>query len=475
MMKKSKYCIRNVFLLCVFVLISTVSVMAQSNANNDLISIQLPDMTTSIEGDSILLEEDAIPDFTVLLPNSDSILPVLADGGITANEFIPGMISLTPVEKEKTVFIEGVIGAGFPGSFEGVFSIYSNGENPFELDFAHETVSKYNFNEQTGNFNSTYTNINGTKELNISDTLSLNIGADYTSSIFGLQSQSPLFYNIFAQQASGNFGVNWQFANSWKLLGDISGQYLTQYVGFNGNLVTDQTTSQQEFVVSPKIGVELTLDNFSLGTMLTYDIGMNQNRLDFGVIAEYNFTPMFKAAAEVGIVVLPSSPKFIVPFTIGIQGDSSLPVGFAVEGGLRSTPADLAFLQNEYPYMFSGSYFAEETEWFAEGKVNLPFTNGLSIFAGANYANTAFNGGRLLPSKEPNEFTGLYEPTITSVSIFDTELSASWNFGMFGIGAGWTARWFDNLYGNPKQELQLSLAALPQSVVWGSELTTSFD
>lgn len=462
----------------VFFLVLIIPLIAQVNtSNSEDINIQLPDMITSVEGNGILLEQDSIPDFSVLLPSINTELPTLADSGIISSEFVPPNENTLDSINEQSVFIEGRVGVGFPGYFVGDFSIYSNkGKNPFSLDFSHTNTSQYVFGEQKGNFNNTATLIDGKKQFNYSDVLNFNLAASYNSSIFGLQNQSPLFYNMFSQQAKGNVGVNWQFTNFWNLSGNLSGEYLTQYVGFNGNTVEGEKTSDYSFVIAPKLNLTFTSGEFKFNMGLEYDIGVSQNRLDIGIGVDYNFYPLFNAFATANLLVLPNnSSLLLIPFTIGISSGDNLPIGFNLKGGIRSNPADLSNIQSQFPFMFSESNYNEETEWYGNIELNIPFKNGISIYANGDYAQTAFGGGRLLPSSSLNSTTGLFVPTVTDVLILDSELKLAWNFDMFGISALWNSVWFDNPYDKSKQEIALVFSAFPKSGKWGGEIVSAFD
>ena len=108
-------------------------------------NIVLPEVTTTVSGDSLTAGKDSLPDFTKILPSHEDgvgLLPQLP--GVTAVEIPEEPEAVLEAAPERAVYAQGLLGAGYPGYFIGDFSIYkSSGDDPFLLQFTHTQSNGY--------------------------------------------------------------------------------------------------------------------------------------------------------------------------------------------------------------------------------------------------------------------------------------------------------------------------------------------
>ena len=106
--------------------------------NNEDEKIQLPEMTTTVSGDTIVAGRDAVPDFSKVVPSAGeekNIMPKLPgehivydDGAEPEANFFTG--------ENKNVYAQGLVGGGFPGDFIGDFSVFKDSNtDPFRIEF----------------------------------------------------------------------------------------------------------------------------------------------------------------------------------------------------------------------------------------------------------------------------------------------------------------------------------------------------
>ena len=103
-------------------LFSALTAFAQSSASNgtegQVEEIELPDVTTVVDGKTFTAGKDSVPDYSEILPENDSPeiqLPQM-DGVKSANNSVD--ISERASQKEKDIYAQGELGAGYPFYFK---------------------------------------------------------------------------------------------------------------------------------------------------------------------------------------------------------------------------------------------------------------------------------------------------------------------------------------------------------------------
>ena len=122
--------------LIIIILFTVNFVFAQNE------KIELPELTTVVSTNSVDEENVPVPDFNdvVSMPEgSGELVPKLPD----INTNTAGQNSSNDNQKDKNLFLVGIIGGGYPSSIIGSFSVTRATENPFKLSFSHDSANGY--------------------------------------------------------------------------------------------------------------------------------------------------------------------------------------------------------------------------------------------------------------------------------------------------------------------------------------------
>ncbi len=236
-MKLHKKNLKKYILTFVFAVLS-FAVFAEDSDNEleaDFSETQiiLPEVTSSASGESMLAGKDAVLDFSNLLPSSEQIsssLPVLPYSPVVQNEKSAASSQSEEI-LQKSVYIEGLLGGGYPGFFTGDFSVYKNsGDSPFLLRFMHESIYGYAQNLPADGYFDSSTVLHGEKKFT-AGTFSFKVDADYDTSCYGLQSKSDAFFDLNAQTISSSDYAVWELPHNFALKLNFDGEYYTRYGG----------------------------------------------------------------------------------------------------------------------------------------------------------------------------------------------------------------------------------------------------
>ena len=135
---------KNTIILAIFTAIFTGGILF-SQETEELDEISLPDVSTVISGGAPKVGKSAISDFSDVLPSSDSetedFIPRLPETSETGTLNSDAVLKTSP---EKSIYVEGLAGGGFPGFIAGNFKIYrETGLSPFVVEFGHESANGY--------------------------------------------------------------------------------------------------------------------------------------------------------------------------------------------------------------------------------------------------------------------------------------------------------------------------------------------
>jgi hypothetical protein len=440
--------------------------------------ITLPDVSTQIQGESSQLDPDAIPDFTPLFPSVDAVLPVLPSGLDTLEPVIE------PFDVEAVnssdVFLQGTVGAGFPGYFLGNFTVFQKAQkNPFSVDFSHEATNGYGRHKSSDGYNDTFTSLEGEKQWSLSDTITTKIGAWYYTSLHGLQGNSSLFYNISQQRIGGRIGGEILFNNNLSLLGNIGSEYVNTNAGVIGTISENTPVGPWYVQLLPEICLLWDSSLVDIQGTANYTF-LNFNGLETGILHRGNIEAAttwqlgdrFLVNAEIGAIFAnQSSQNLIFPFMLGLSFTEEY-LSFSLEGGLSSEVSDITSLNKMYPYVHFESVPVEESNWYGSLEVYVPLYNVFSLLLQSNFETTAYSNGRLLPDYETvNPVTGLYNSSVSNITLFDTKATFEIRQENFGLSASWNCSWLDCIPGNSEQEILFSGSLFGKEGKWGSFIT----
>lgn len=430
--------------ICIFtaaVLISAVSAQASGSAGNT--QIELDDSSTIIEETGITPESEAVPDFSLLLPLEPTALPVLTESNISADMLIQSQTPGTEDAAAQDVFLEGAIGAGWPGFFSGDFQVYRNiGDEPFKLEFFHESVMGMGRHAAADGYESQETKLTGEKQFAFGKNMRLDAAAGFETRTDVLQGKNPGFYDISRQNVTGSAAFSWKMTNQLSVTGMLDSVFNTQFRGSSGAASDAHSFNS----IMTEAALALNKEQWGLSLDLKYDFGTSQNRFAAGLSASADIGDYASVAASVSsLFAKQASESVLVPFSVTLKTGPAASFTGSVSGGLKSYAVNPVSLQSVTPFLMTGTIPFETTEWFGEAAADVPLFDVGVVNLSADYAMTAYDGNRVLPDYTSlDAATGLMALTDTVVSVLDTSFGVTIPMKVLNISAGWNISWLDN-------------------------------
>jgi len=445
-------------------ILTTQSMFADETASTETSvdeQISLPDVSTKLDLEKQNIDDAAIPDFTQILPDSDTSsdeLPVLQDGTDT-DIALEAISQKTDTVEIPPVYLEGVIGGGYPGIFIGNFNVYQTaGDNPFSVLFSHEAVNGYGQHEASDGFNNSETSLVGSKFLKISDKVTFDGTAEYNTSTWGLQSLSDYFYNMSRQYIGGEGTLSTQVNDIFSVQTNVDASYVTRFAGFAGDIDTSTETiytGPTLITASPTItGIikknKLYLDFGGSYKFASLDSSVDDNdgylqhgQIDTSVM--YSFSESIEAKAGIGgSYSNNATTNTTVPFYLGIDIVEPF-LTVKLNGGMNSSQTDISSLQEKYPFVHFEKVPKEESNWFGSLDAHVPFMQSFATNLAVDFSKTAFGNERLCPDYSEQDASGMYSSVYKDMTELNSELSFSMQFGRVGIDTGWNAKWLDKI------------------------------
>lgn len=430
--------------ICIIAAVSVfAAVWSESAPAGNGTDIELSDAQTVIEDTGITPETEAIPDFSLLLPLEPTALPVLADSNISADTLIQSEAPGSKDISSQDVFLEGSIGAGWPGFFSGDFQVYRNiGAEPFKLEFFHESVMGMGRHTAPDGYESQETRLAGEKQLAFGKNVLIDGSAGYEMRTDGLQGKNTSYYDLSRQNVTGGAALNWKPAERITITGTVDGIFNTQFLSSSG--AAAQTCKY--FGANAGAGIAYDRGKWGLGLDVKYDFGTSQSRFEAELNASASLGSYAGVAASVAaLLAKQSSEDVLVPFALTVKTGPDASFIGSLSGGLRSYTVSPVTLQNATPFLYAGTEPAETVEWFGEAAADVPFYGIGVLNFSAEYAQTAFSGNRVLPDYAAlDAATGLVGVTDTAVTVFDTSFGVTVPLKVFNASLGWNACWLDS-------------------------------
>lgn len=430
--------------------------------------IELSDASTVIEETGITPERESIPDFSLILPLEPSSLPVLADSNISADTLIQSEAPDSDNAAGQDVFLEGAIGAGWPGFFSGDFSVYRNiGAEPFKLEFFHESVMGIGSHTAPDGYESQETRLFGEKQFALGETILLDAAAGYETRTDGLQGKNTGFYDISRQNISGTVTFNWSIREMLSLTATADGVFSSQFM--SSSLPSSNT---QKFMgISSSADLKLDRPVWSGDLVLKYDVGTNQNRFEAGAAFSVDILDYATVALSVSsLFARQSADKVLVPFALTVKTGPEAAFSGSISGGLKSSAVNPVSFQNATPFLFSGTVPAETTEWFGSVVADVPFLGPVMLNMSSDFAMTAQDGKRVLVDyTNLDAATGLAGLVSRDVTVLDTSFGLTVPLKTVNATLGWNTSWLDN---TSYDKTRGSTSALTAGVSYADETGT---
>lgn len=473
--------------------------------------IELPDVTTVVNGKTFTAGKDSVPDYSEILPENDSPeiqLPQM-DGVKSANNSVD--ISERASQKEKDIYAQGELGAGYPFYFKGDFSIYrASGDSPFEIDFNHESTEGFAREKSNEGFFERATSVHGKQSFyheNVQHTLE----AEYKMNNDGLQLKSDSYSDTVKHTISANANSDWSLSNGILISYGLDAAWFNRY----GQIMKESETAKN-FIDSTKIidfnpyfGFGWQNDTFT--TMLTALYGFQGNldgsdnllELSGSSSNEHSHRGQFKLALgwendsiKVGadgsvIVGSATGKKDVLPaFTalFDFKTDYFTEGRFltvSAQGGLQSYQEKIRTLENTFKFSAMPAIPTETSDWFAKIDVTVPILTIFEATSGFEFKKTAFENGvwqaiynntNLLSigNASPSVSSGLYCISPQERTEFNTDLGFSVDFSPLKAGIEWKSFWKDVPSLEDTQKITLSLEYQSLDAKWNAGTTTAF-
>ncbi len=446
-----------------------------SQENED--SIAVPDVSTAIGSSEVSIEENAVPDFTLIFPDVETDFLLSLDVP-EVNDIAESDIEDGTSEKTDTSFsLEGIVGGGYPGYFLGDINVQQyDGDTPFAVQFSHESQNGLGSHLPSDGYTHSETMLFGEMIFPIAELQSLKINANYENSNDGFQNKSPLFYQSSTEVVNANITYGFITKNYWDIGMSATGQWMNRYLG--RKTTTSEKSSFDAFALGGIFSFGKNFDVVDFYTIAEYtylDLSLeSSHRINFDIDMAFDIKDNFSIDTSLGLVYEKNlSVPVLVPFSVSLQySDSS--VRAMLSGGMQSDQIDYVQMQKKYPYTNIEDGTSEQASWFSTFDIVTPVFEGVTLMAKVHFESTAFNQGYLLPDyANENTVTGLYNLVVQEKTMFDTDIAFSLNKGLYGFKAGWNASWIDVLPEEDRQELFVSASVTDSDNDWGAQLSVT--
>lgn len=462
-MKKIKYdkkLIRCMLAALGFLLL-TVNLPAQESE-----SIELDDLTTVVKSESLIAEDDALPDYSDVVEEpkgSGSIVPVLPD--VTVKEK-PSVADASSGKKEKSVFAEGKVGGGYPALFYGDFSVYRlSGQNPFRIDFNHDSAAGYSGKSLKDGYKDSTTGIDIKKTIQ-KDRATINLDGNYKVLVNGLQSKVSGISDITQNDISGAADFIWRFNQIFAAGASLNADFYNRYSAITGADTYESFLKNVSVLgISPALFGKVYLNAFEIDFDGTYwldtntdssiayekdgsERGKTSNRGKFGVEASWK-NDIFKAYAGVAALVSDSMNDNYITAPFNLGGAAVFPVAFSnrkaslgLEGGLSAERTRVADLEKKYKFTALNFIPQEVTNWYLQFDSSLPVGDGFTVNAKLSYKKTAFDNGWWQPDYK-SFYKGFYGFRQKDMSVLYSCIELTYIYKILSLSAALKSNWID--------------------------------
>lgn len=432
--------------------------------------IELPDVTTVVNGKTFTVGKDSVPDYTKILPESSSPevqLPVMKNDSDAKKE---AAVKNAPGQKSKDIYAEGELGAGCPFYFKGDFSVYrASGNSPFEIDFNHESAEGFAGKKSNEGYFARSTAVRGKQSL-FTNSGKHRAEASYRMSDDGLQLKSATYSDMVKHTIYADAGSDWNLSNGILISYGADGAWFNRYgeimkdTEISGNFM--DTTKIVD--VNPYLGLGWAGKGFKI--MLTSYYGFQGNLEKSGNILEienssnrnashrgqfklgFSWANDFLTAGADGSLIIGTATgeKDILPAFTGIidfKTESFTEgrfVTLSARGGLESYQEKIRNLENRYRFAVAPAIPTETTDWFSTVDLTVPVLSAFEAKAGFEFRKTAFENGLWeaeYDSQVPK--SGLYIIGAKERTEYDTNFGFFADFAPVKAGIEWKAYWKD--------------------------------
>lgn len=470
--KYMKVCKKNILILAAAFLCGAIysqNNAVQENGAEAVEEIFLPDVSTVISGGAPKVGKSAISDFTDVLPSADKqvdyVIPELPE---TSESGTLNSDSVLQVAPEKTIYVEGVAGGGYPGYITGNFKIYrQTGISPFKVEFGHDSANGYAGKSLTSAYSDRETYIAAEKVFKTKRT-QLNLGGKFESDNDGLQNKFENISGITKETLSANFDWKMDFENGVGFGFSSDGNWYKRYATVTGTPVTkieDYAKNIGFLDFLPKGSFWWKNNGFELKFNASYNLAYDLKNALFGYKATSrgDFSVDFswqdksetaKIYANAGIVVGNhiGGNDFVVPFCAGTDFSfknalSSRKITLGFEGGLDSYLLEVSSLENKFKFAVVAAMPEETSDFYGKATMLFPIKDRFTLSAFSEFRKTAFDNGLIEPDYDVkvsvSDIFGQYLFVQDEKTQFNTDINFAVRVGIANISANWKSYWID--------------------------------
>lgn len=446
--------------------------------------IELPEVTTVISGESVKAGLDSLPDFKDVLEepqDSGNVVPVLPEVEIKEGD---NSSTGTAQIADKNIYAEGQLGGGYPSLFKGDFSVYRQDENPFTLEFHHNSQAGFAKKSLTQGYNTRDTSMSVERTFE-NKNVAFTFGGLYQSIGNGLQNKVINISDLNNDSVDGNAEIKWTLPKGFTLGAGAKGGFYNRYADITyapdfypplwvQNVVT-YDAEPSIFAVWSGHGFNIDLNgNFWFGGIKPCSKTV-YNRGDFGLDfawANEKVRLFGDVAAVFGNTV---DEKALAPFCVGIE--AAVPVSFAnrkfafgLEGGLSSERNSVSELEKQYRFTGFSEMPGESSLWYGKMNFSIPVKSSFTCNLGADFRKTAFGNGSWVPSYAGDAECGVYAYECRNVTFFTTDFDFTYHYKLVSVAAIWHSNWIDVPALEPQQMLKLNVSLQSEASKWGANL-----
>ncbi len=493
-------------------LFAAFTAFSQTNQNEVVEEeIELPDVTTVVNGKTFTAGKDSVPDYTKILPeNSAPEVRLPEMEGVKTSKNLPENTERAIV-KSKDIYAEGELGAGYPFYFKGDFSIYrASGNSPFEIDFNHESAEGFAGEKSKEGYFARNTSVRGKKSF-FGEYGKHALEAEYKMSDDGLQLKSDSYSDMVKHTIWGKAGSDWETDRGVLISYGADAAWFNRY----GEIMKDSTTSgnfldsTKILDLNPYIGAGWNGYGFKAMFTTFYEFQANldtsdnlykaadssssesSHRAKFNLDLSWH-NDFIEVGAEGALIVGSEiGSKDVVPaFTLktdfkteSFTDDRFITI--ALRGGLDSYQAKIRDLENKFKFAVVPAIPTETTDWFTKLDLSVPILTSFEAKTGFEFRKTAFDNGvwtanysdsRILSTTRTDgtfHKFGLYSITPEDRTEFDTYLGFYADFSSFKAGAERKSFWNDVPALDDAQKIKLSLAYQTLDAKWNLGTSTA--
>lgn len=488
-------------LLLNIIFLSACTAMFAQNKNEVVEEeIELPDVTTVVNGKTFTAGKDSVPDYTKILPEDSAPEVQLPEmDSVKSSKNLPENRDRVDA-KAKDIYAEGELGAGYPFYFKGDFSIYrASGNSPFEIDFNHESAEGFARKKADEGYFARSTSVKGKKSL-FTERGKHRAGGEYKMSDDGLQLKSDSYSDTVKHTIYADAGSDWELSNGFIISYGADGSWFNRY----GEIMKDSKKSGN-FLDSTKVvdfnpyaGFGWTNEEFK--AMFTAYYGFQGNlagddnlmEIEGSSSSECSHRGQFKLdvswandiislGADGSLIVgTATGSKSFLPACTGkadfktdyFTGDRFLTV--SLRGGIDSYQEKIRNLENKYKFSVAPAIPVETTDIFTKLEVSVPILTAFEAKSTVEFRKSAFENGVWSPDyKESKLVSGLYMITPEERTEFNTDLAFFADISSIKMGARWKSFWKDVPSLEDEQKIILTLEYQTLDTKWNLGTSTA--